>query len=77
MSIKTSSWAKTSKSRNVVLLVAGVILMSSYPLYFYPKSRKSEYEQIQAINRRGIDKEAIQPGGFKPWTDPFAAFRSK
>ncbi|XP_053204762.1 small integral membrane protein 20-like [Panonychus citri] len=74
MSIRLSTW-KVGKGRNLVLIVAGVIIGSIYPLYFFPKSRNAEYRRIQERNRKGVDKESIQPGGFKSWTDPFASLK--
>jgi len=46
----------------------GVVLI---PIYVMPKLNPQPYDSIQEVNRRGMNREEIQPGGMKIWSDPF------
>ncbi|GFT22803.1 small integral membrane protein 20 [Nephila pilipes] len=52
--------------------IVGLIGAAVYPVVIYPYFHIDEYKEIQKVTRAGIDQEAIQPGGMKVWTDPFA-----
>lgn len=51
--------------------IVGFISAALYPIIIYPMLNSSEYRKIQAINRKGINQDEIQPGNMKVWSDPF------
>ncbi|KAH9513936.1 Small integral membrane protein 20 [Bulinus truncatus] len=59
--------------RSVMMIgtVVGGIFVATYPIIISPYLNPKPWKQEQSIGRRGIDREKIQPGGMKVWTDPF------
>lgn len=51
--------------------VIGLIGVAIYPIIIYPMMNVDEYKKIQAVTRKGINQEEIQPGNMKVWSDPF------
>ncbi|XP_023319849.1 small integral membrane protein 20 [Eurytemora carolleeae] len=53
--------------------VVGCIGLAIYPViispYLFPEKWKQQSKAIREQNQ--INKESIQPGGMKVWTDPF------
>ena len=42
--------------------IVGFIGLATYPIIIHPMMYPEEYKKIQAINRRGVKQEDIQPG---------------
>ncbi|XP_055893212.1 small integral membrane protein 20-like [Biomphalaria glabrata] len=59
------------RSIMVIATFVGGIVAASYPIIISPYLNPAPWKKEQSIGRRGIDREAIQPGGMKVWTDPF------
>ncbi|XP_046369387.1 small integral membrane protein 20-like [Haliotis rufescens] len=59
--------------RNVLVLGAlvGGICVTLYPIMVQPFMHPEEWQKIQKTARAGIDRESIQPGGMKVWSNPF------
>ncbi|KAK6173560.1 hypothetical protein SNE40_016986 [Patella caerulea] len=56
------------------LAVGGLIGGIGIAVYFaiiQPYMNPGMWQEKQKIGRAGIDREKIQPGGMKVWTDPF------
>ncbi|XP_022185238.2 small integral membrane protein 20 [Nilaparvata lugens] len=49
----------------------GVLGLALYPIMIYPMYNTDEYKKLQAIGRKNINQEDIQPGGMRIWSDPF------
>jgi hypothetical protein len=53
--------------------LVGLIGATIYPViihpYLYPEKWKKQSKEIREVNN--IQQDDIQPGGMKPWTDPF------
>lgn len=55
-------------------LIGGLFSLTGLAVYgaiIYPMMHIEEYKQIQAVGRKGIVQENIQPGNMKVWSDPF------
>ncbi|BFZ24426.1 hypothetical protein BsWGS_27466 [Bradybaena similaris] len=61
----------TWKSSLVVCAIIGGLAAATYPIIIAPYLNPKPWKEIQRIGREGIDREKIQPGGMKVWTDPF------
>uniref|UniRef100_A0A023F3X8 Putative conserved secreted protein n=1 Tax=Triatoma infestans TaxID=30076 RepID=A0A023F3X8_TRIIF len=62
------------KGWKYVLFMAGIvgsIGAATYPIIIRPMLYTEEYKRIQAITRKNIKQEEIQPGNMKIWSDPF------
>ncbi|XP_046560354.1 small integral membrane protein 20-like [Haliotis rubra] len=59
--------------RNVLVLGAlvGGIGLTLYPIMIQPYMHPEEWQKMQRSTRAGIDRESIQPGGMKVWSNPF------
>ncbi|XP_067661479.1 small integral membrane protein 20-like [Haliotis asinina] len=59
--------------RNVLVLGAlvGGIGLTLYPIMIQPYMHPEEWQKMQKHTREGIDRESIQPGGMKVWSNPF------
>ncbi|XP_005096219.1 small integral membrane protein 20 [Aplysia californica] len=62
---------KNLKSLGVIGVVVGGILVATYPIIIAPYMDPRPWHEVQNVGRQGIDREKIQPGGMKVWTDPF------
>ncbi|XP_064608840.1 small integral membrane protein 20-like [Liolophura sinensis] len=51
--------------------VVGTIGVALYPIIIDPYLNPKKWQDIQKTAREGIDREKIQPGGMKVWSDPF------
>ncbi|KAG8232242.1 hypothetical protein J437_LFUL011795 [Ladona fulva] len=51
--------------------IVGSIGLAIYPIIISPMLNPADYKKIQEETRKGIDRETIQPGNMKIWTDPF------
>ncbi|XP_051285184.1 small integral membrane protein 20 [Dicentrarchus labrax] len=63
-----------SKNRRIVLVFGGfvtAVAAAFYPIFVYPLTHKSEYREVQKMNRTGINQADVQPVGVKIWSDPF------
>ncbi|XP_011565013.1 small integral membrane protein 20 [Plutella xylostella] len=49
----------------------GFIGLALYPIAISPMIDSSDYKKIQKETRKNINKDAIQPGNMKVWSDPF------
>ncbi|XP_026751708.1 small integral membrane protein 20 [Galleria mellonella] len=49
----------------------GFIGLTLYPIIISPMLDPSHYKEIQKETRKNINREQIQPGNMKVWTDPF------
>ncbi|KAI2802308.1 hypothetical protein RDWZM_010274 [Blomia tropicalis] len=52
--------------------VVTAILGALYPIAVYPYFHIKDYQQAQRVNRADIDREKVQPGNMRVWSDPFA-----
>lgn len=52
--------------------LTGLIFAAIYPTIIDPYFHPEKWQKIQKVAREGINREDIQPGGMKIWTDPFA-----
>lgn len=59
------------KSTVAVCSVIGGLAVATYPIIIAPYMDPKPWKEIQRVSREGIDREKIQPGGMKVWTDPF------
>lgn len=71
------SKAKDWRSIVAVAAVVGGIAAATYPTIISPYLNPEPWREIQRIGRQGIEREKIQPGGMKVWTDPFAKDENK
>ncbi|KAH7644562.1 small integral membrane protein 20 [Dermatophagoides farinae] len=66
-----------SRSRNgykgalIVAGFVGTVLIALYPIFIYPYFNIEKYQKTQHENRKGINREEIQPGNMRVWSDPF------
>nr|QBX89073.1 phoenixin [Nephrops norvegicus] len=51
--------------------LVGFISAALYPIVIYPMMNVDNYKNIQAVTRKGINQEDVQPGNMKVWSDPF------
>lgn len=54
--------------------VGGLVALvgaACYAAIVYPMNHAAEYRRIQEETRKNIDREQIQPGGMRIWSDPF------
>ncbi|KAG7174777.1 Small integral membrane protein 20-like, partial [Homarus americanus] len=51
--------------------LVGFISAALYPIVIYPMMNVDNYKKIQAVTRKGINQEDVQPGNMKVWSDPF------
>uniref|UniRef100_A0A069DMY6 Putative conserved secreted protein n=1 Tax=Panstrongylus megistus TaxID=65343 RepID=A0A069DMY6_9HEMI len=51
--------------------IVGSIGAATYPIIIRPMLYTEEYKKIQAVTRKNIKQEDIQPGNMKIWSDPF------
>ncbi|XP_076447037.1 small integral membrane protein 20-like [Babylonia areolata] len=65
------SQAKGWRSIVAIVAVVGGICAATYPIMVAPYINPEPWRQKQDVGRVGIDREKIQPGGMKVWTDPF------
>ncbi|XP_059046691.1 small integral membrane protein 20 [Achroia grisella] len=49
----------------------GFIGLTLYPIIISPMLDASQYKEIQKETRKNINREQVQPGNMKVWTDPF------
>uniref|UniRef100_A0A0V0G5R5 Uncharacterized protein n=1 Tax=Triatoma dimidiata TaxID=72491 RepID=A0A0V0G5R5_TRIDM len=62
------------KGWKYVLLMSGIVGsvgVATYPIIIRPMLYTEEYKKIQAVTRKNIKQEEIQPGNMKIWSDPF------
>lgn len=60
-----------TKTRVAVGTCVALLGVASYAVIVYPMKHAKEYMAIQDEVRSGIDREQIQPGGMRIWSDPF------
>ncbi|KAH9425410.1 small integral membrane protein 20-like [Dermatophagoides pteronyssinus] len=60
------------KSALIVTGFVGTVLIALYPIFIYPYLNIEQYQKAQRENRKGIDREQIQPGNMRVWSDPFS-----
>ncbi|XP_046394965.1 small integral membrane protein 20 [Ischnura elegans] len=51
--------------------IVGFIGAALYPIIIYPMMNPEKYRRMQEEARAGIDRQKIQPGNMKIWSDPF------
>lgn len=61
----------TLRGMLIPLAVAGAILTALYPIAIHPYLNIEQYQKSQKANRAGINRQAVQPGGMRVWSDPF------
>ncbi|KAF6203233.1 hypothetical protein GE061_003651 [Apolygus lucorum] len=57
--------------------LVGTIGLAAYPVTVHPMLYPEEYKKIQAITRKNIRQEDVQPGNMKVWSDPFDRKKEK
>ncbi|XP_034250755.1 small integral membrane protein 20-like [Thrips palmi] len=60
-----------TKGRVAVASCVALLGAACYGVIVYPMKHAQEYMRIQDEVRQGIDREQIQPGGMRIWSDPF------
>ncbi|CAL1528328.1 unnamed protein product [Lymnaea stagnalis] len=66
-----NSVKRNFKSIIVIGTVVGGIVVASYSVIIAPFLNPTPWKEEQIRSRQGIDREKIQPGNMKVWTDPF------
>jgi len=70
---------RPSEKNNVIsgaVIISGICVAIGWAIV-YPMLTIDEWKKIQAINRKDIDQEAVQPGDMRVWSDPFTPRTSK
>ncbi|KAH9394201.1 protein of unknown function (DUF4538) [Tyrophagus putrescentiae] len=65
---------KTKPSPRGVLMplaIVGAIIAALYPIAIHPYLHIEQYQKSQKVNRSGVNRQAVQPGGMRVWSDPF------
>lgn len=55
----------------IPLAVVGAIVTALYPIAIHPYLHIEQYQKSQKVNRSGVNRQAVQPGGMRVWSDPF------
>ncbi|KAE8744029.1 hypothetical protein FOCC_FOCC009313, partial [Frankliniella occidentalis] len=61
----------TTQRKLVTVGIVAALGLASYGVIIYPMQHAEEYRKVQESWRADIDRDKIQPGGMRVWSDPF------